>query len=398
MSTEGRRRIPGRGDIRGGHGRFHGRPRRSGRARPALRGRARAETARPVRHRHRRHRPARRRGRGLGPAGAALRSGRPGGLGRGTSAWWPISGPRWSRKSRPIRCSARSAGAGCRRRWTRTYPGYAVPSGTVTRVITEGFGAKRDEIPLTGFELRASWSPAAPASSKGRRAARPAPGQDPGRRRPGEPGPVGTHLGLVRLPGRRGRAGTPGNTGAAAAGARVSSDSEVDGPGQEPVPLLEPRDGLPPVVATEAALAEVTDRLARGQGPVAVDAERASGYRYGQRAYLVQLRRAGAGTVLIDPIACPDLSGVDAALRTRRPSCTRRRRTCPAWPKWVSGHGSCSTPNWPGGCSATRGWRSARWSRRCSGSTWRRVTRPPTGRPARCGRRCCGMRHSTSRC
>ena len=80
------------------------------------------------------------------------------------------------------------------------------------------------------------------------------------------------------------------------------------------VPLLEPRDGLPPVVATEAALAEVTGRLAGGEGPVAVDAERASGYRYGQRAYLVQLRRTGAGTVLIDPIACPDLSGVDAAL------------------------------------------------------------------------------------
>ena len=48
-------------------------------------------------------------------------------------------------------------------------PGYAVPSGTVTRVITEGFGAKRDEIPLTGFELRASWSPAAPAGSQGRK-------------------------------------------------------------------------------------------------------------------------------------------------------------------------------------------------------------------------------------
>ena len=44
-------------------------------------------------------------------------------------------------------------------------PGYAVPSGTVTRVITEGFGAKRDELPLTGFELRASWSPAGPANS-----------------------------------------------------------------------------------------------------------------------------------------------------------------------------------------------------------------------------------------
>jgi hypothetical protein len=38
-------------------------------------------------------------------------------------------------------------------------PGYAVPSGTVTRAITEGFGAKKGEVPLTGFELRASWSP-----------------------------------------------------------------------------------------------------------------------------------------------------------------------------------------------------------------------------------------------
>ena len=45
-------------------------------------------------------------------------------------------------------------------------PGYAVPSGTVTRVITEGFGAKRDELPLTGFELRASWSPAGPGNSE----------------------------------------------------------------------------------------------------------------------------------------------------------------------------------------------------------------------------------------
>ena len=71
---------------------------------------------------------------------------------------------------------------------------------------------------------------------------------------------------------------------------------------------------MPPVVETEAALAEAVGRLAHGDGPVAVDAERASGYRYGQRAYLVQLRRAGAGTMLIDPIACPDLSGVDAAV------------------------------------------------------------------------------------
>ena len=46
-------------------------------------------------------------------------------------------------------------------------PGYAVPSGTVTRVITEGFGAKQDEVPLTGFELRASWSPTGPDQEQG---------------------------------------------------------------------------------------------------------------------------------------------------------------------------------------------------------------------------------------
>ncbi len=40
--------------------------------------------------------------------------------------------------------------------------GYAEPSGTVTRVVTEGFGAKETEPSITGFELRASWSPAGP--------------------------------------------------------------------------------------------------------------------------------------------------------------------------------------------------------------------------------------------
>lgn len=81
-----------------------------------------------------------------------------------------------------------------------------------------------------------------------------------------------------------------------------------------PIPLLEPREGIPPVVETEDALAEVIAAFAAGRGPVAVDAERASGYRYGQRAYLVQLRREGAGTALIDPVGCPDLSGLGEAL------------------------------------------------------------------------------------
>ncbi|WP_091216928.1 HRDC domain-containing protein [Geodermatophilus siccatus] len=80
------------------------------------------------------------------------------------------------------------------------------------------------------------------------------------------------------------------------------------------VPLLAPRDGLPPVIETSTALVEYAEALAVGSGPVAVDAERASGYRYGQRAYLVQLRRAGAGTGLIDPVPLPDLSVVQSAV------------------------------------------------------------------------------------
>ncbi|EGX59727.1 ribonuclease D [Streptomyces zinciresistens K42] len=68
------------------------------------------------------------------------------------------------------------------------------------------------------------------------------------------------------------------------------------------------------MIADDAALAEAVAAFRAGSGPVAVDAERASGYRYGQRAYLVQLRRAGAGSALIDPVACPDLSGLGEAL------------------------------------------------------------------------------------
>jgi ribonuclease D len=80
------------------------------------------------------------------------------------------------------------------------------------------------------------------------------------------------------------------------------------------VPLLAPRDGLSPVIDTSTALVDYAEALASGSGPVAVDAERASGYRYGQRAYLVQLRRNGSGTGLIDPVPLPDLSVVQAAI------------------------------------------------------------------------------------
>ena len=81
-----------------------------------------------------------------------------------------------------------------------------------------------------------------------------------------------------------------------------------------PAPLLELRDGLPALVTTPDRLVEVSSAIASGTGPVAIDAERASGYRYSARAYLVQLRREGAGTALVDPIAFADLGPLRTAL------------------------------------------------------------------------------------
>ncbi|HSO02993.1 MAG TPA: ribonuclease D [Candidatus Limnocylindrales bacterium] len=82
-----------------------------------------------------------------------------------------------------------------------------------------------------------------------------------------------------------------------------------------PLPPLELRDGLPLLTATQEDLDRVVRDLFAGTGPIAVDTERASGYRYGQRAYLIQLRREGAGTSLIDPHAVPGVPGLAEALR-----------------------------------------------------------------------------------
>lgn len=93
----------------------------------------------------------------------------------------------------------------------------------------------------------------------------------------------------------------------------MHQDAGLDEPAV--VPLNEPAEGVPEVVVADEDLARAVQALAAGTGPTAVDAERASGYRYGQRTYLVQIRRAGAGTWLIDPIAQPDLSAIGGALR-----------------------------------------------------------------------------------
>ncbi|WP_298251279.1 HRDC domain-containing protein [uncultured Arthrobacter sp.] len=92
----------------------------------------------------------------------------------------------------------------------------------------------------------------------------------------------------------------------------AASAVEPDAPG---LPLLdEPQDGVPLVIDTRAGLERAAAALAAGTGPAGVDAERASGFRYGQRAFLVQIRRRGAGTWLIDPEPFDDLRIIDDAL------------------------------------------------------------------------------------
>jgi ribonuclease D len=66
--------------------------------------------------------------------------------------------------------------------------------------------------------------------------------------------------------------------------------------------LLVPRNGLPKLIEDEASFAQAISNLASGTGPLAIDAERASGYRYSQRAYLIQIFRQGGGLHLVDPI------------------------------------------------------------------------------------------------
>jgi ribonuclease D len=90
-----------------------------------------------------------------------------------------------------------------------------------------------------------------------------------------------------------------------------ASDEPEEAP---PAPLLRLRDGLPPITDTPEGLRAVVEAVAAGSGPVALDAERASGYRYSARAYLVQLRREGAGSALVDPIAFPDLAELGRAI------------------------------------------------------------------------------------
>ena len=87
----------------------------------------------------------------------------------------------------------------------------------------------------------------------------------------------------------------------------------------EPAPreLVEPvRPDVPrAVIDDRAAFLAAVDVIAAGRGPIAIDAERASGYRYSQRAYLIQVFRRDAGSFLFDPPAIGEMSALGAAGR-----------------------------------------------------------------------------------
>ncbi len=72
-------------------------------------------------------------------------------------------------------------------------------------------------------------------------------------------------------------------------------------------PLDVPREGIPSVVNKD--IDDAVERLMSGHGAIAVDTERAMGLRYSNRAYLIQVRRRGAGTILIDPVGIEDRLG-----------------------------------------------------------------------------------------
>ncbi len=113
------------------------------------------------------------------------------------------------------------------------------------------------------------------------------------------------------MPETRSRSDADGTAGTDGELAAVEMPMEIPAP----VPLLVPSGPVAGPITERAELADWAGRLAAGDGgPVAIDAERASGFRYGSRAYLVQLRRPDLGTALLDPIPLGDLSPLDLPL------------------------------------------------------------------------------------
>lgn len=128
--------------------------------------------------------------------------------------------------------------------------GYQQTSGTVTRVVTEGFGAKQDEPTTTEFELRASWSPACQWPGAGQ------PGISPSGTAPSGTGQSGT--------GQPGT-GEPdgGMVGGTLAGGELPGGLGLDGHVAAWCDALCAAAGLPPLAAGVSALRRPRSRRQR---------------------------------------------------------------------------------------------------------------------------------------
>lgn len=89
-----------------------------------------------------------------------------------------------------------------------------------------------------------------------------------------------------------------------------------DGPAAERAGSDSPDEASWRFIDTADALADAVAELRAESGPFAVDSERAGGYRYSQRAYLVQVKRGESENFLIDPIAIDDLTSLAEVLAT----------------------------------------------------------------------------------
>lgn len=91
------------------------------------------------------------------------------------------------------------------------------------------------------------------------------------------------------------------------------------------------------LVSDPVAFRDAADALAAGRGPFALDTERASTYRYDDRAFLVQVARRDAGTFLIAPEGHRDAvrAAFAPVLSGATGSCTPPARTCPVCAFWA---------------------------------------------------------------
>jgi len=82
----------------------------------------------------------------------------------------------------------------------------------------------------------------------------------------------------------------------------VDPVEENSTPAPTAIALLAPENGVPQIVDSESLFERALADLAKGSGPFAIDAERASGFKFSARAYLIQIKRHNGGLHLIDPI------------------------------------------------------------------------------------------------